>query len=698
MSERKYSDKDQDILNKVEQYIADFNAYWYENRQKGNDDLYFLRQDMWTSSERAQFAQLQKPALQCNILHNHVTKVIGEFRKNTPTLTVLPAPKQENQTEKDLEVEQKLIDAKQDALNNILFHSQANRVWQTAIEDALTRGYGAIEIATDYEDAYAFNQDIFLYPVLDPDLVFFDPMAEKPSKCDGKYIGKFYYIDKNEFEKIYGFTPEGSSYVQPLAGGAFNWITKDTVAVVDLYVKEHYKFELVLLDDGRTMTRKQYNKRIKERDEILELNEKITESNNKSILDGALDALTPFHEVPIVPNIEMTRHSQDYRIMHYKLVKGKILEKKRWSARTFPIMMVLGDCYRIGQQEFTTSYIHYARDIQKYANFLLSDMAQVVKYRSREEWSVTPENIEGLETHWANPERQGPVKISKRDETGQKAEKIPPSEIPPTLLQQFEMSIANIDNVVGRYGANLGAPGNERSGIAIENRIRQGEGSTYIFHDNLLQTMEDAGRCIIEVMKTVYDSERVLHLNNKKGKFYKLPINYPGALDFTKGDFYVRIEPTAPTALQHADAIKLILQFAELPPPVQEKWGDIIAKLIDVENKDEVIERARMLTDPAIIAKEEGKPPPPKKPNPKLMLEQHKMQLEAKELQIKEQELQLKHMEQEIDYIKELLGLQATTRKAQAEEYKAQMDASAEIVSAMDRLKQDEARYREQSS
>jgi hypothetical protein len=74
------------------------------------------------------------------------------------------------------------------------------------------------------------------------------------------------------------------------------------------------------------------------------------------------------------------------------------------------------------------------------------------------------------------------------------------------------MTIARQDlmSVTGQYQAELGMPSNERSGVAIQQRQRQGDTATYHYIDNQAKAIRQVGRILIDLIPKIYDVRRVV--------------------------------------------------------------------------------------------------------------------------------------------------------------------------------------------
>ena len=88
-------------------------------------------------------------------------------------------------------------------------------------------------------------------------------------------------------------------------------------------------------------------------------------------------------------------------------------------------------------------------------------------------------------------------------------------------------------SVTGQYQAELGMPSNERSGIAIQQRQRQGDTATYHYIDNQAKGIRQVGRILLDLIPKIYDVQRVVMTLAEDG-----------------GEAKVVVQPNAPEAHQ----------------------------------------------------------------------------------------------------------------------------------------------------
>src|SRR6202000_354005 len=143
-------------------------------------------------------------------------------------------------------------------------------------------------------------------------------------------------------------------------------------------------------------------------------------------------------------------------------------------------------------------------------------------------------------SYWrtANTENHAFLPYKSRDEAGNPLDK-PERQEPPTGSPAFVEGVhaarALMMSASGQYEAELGQPGNEKSGKAINERQRQSDRATYHFTDNQALAIRRQGEIIKEWIPVIYDTKRVLRIIGEDG---------------TEG--HVQIDPEAAAAHQKA--------------------------------------------------------------------------------------------------------------------------------------------------
>jgi hypothetical protein len=92
-----------------------------------------------------------------------------------------------------------------------------------------------------------------------------------------------------------------------------------------------------------------------------------------------------------------------------------------------------------------------------------------------------------------------------------------PPEMSQAYVQGMMVSRQDLLDVTGQYQAELGMPSNERSGVAIQQRQRQGDTATYHYIDNQAKMIRQIGRILLDLIPKIYDVPRVLKIMGDDG-------------------------------------------------------------------------------------------------------------------------------------------------------------------------------------
>ena len=618
-----------EVLKQARDDMVLWDGYFGENSVRGKDDMNFLLRDQWSAVERSEFSRLFKPAMTFNKLYDTTKKVVGEQRKNKPDLMVRSLTGKATQ---------KQIDLRADLVRTISYQSQNDLVYQTAFKQSLMMGYGAFEICLEYENPKSFNQIIRYELIPDVTRTSFDPTAMKPHKGDGNFCARQYVYTKEEFYATYPNVLNPVSYADPRSLLDFQWETRDTIVVCKYTRKEWYPVKLYLLSDGQAVTELEWDEMqddIKMQTELADASEVVGDIIRKSI-----------------PTIVGERMSKDYKIRQYVLTQNQIIEFTDWPSKYLPIIFVDGDSNFINGQQYTRSFIHEAKDAQKFVNYVGSEIAAEIKNRRREQWMGTPDNILGNEQMWRNPELQSGILIAKPDpKTGAMPQKLPPWELSPTLLQQFQRGGQDIREILG-FSENEALQGHDMSGKARRERKLEGSMSAYVWFDNLNQSIEQGGRVVLDLLPVIAgENERHMVISKADGRTDSITLNKRTGEDangepilenvLDAGNYDIEIDTGPSFAVQKDMALEFFQQTLQANPQVFPLIADLWAKNLDVQYMPQIAERFKTMVPPEILAKEEGKAPPPKQPNPQEIMAQQQMQAQQQQMMMNEQKMHL---------------------------------------------------------
>lgn len=663
---------EQEVLTQAHKNLNTWNGYFNENQVRGKDDMNFCLRDQWTAVERSEFTRLFKPAMTFNKLYDPIKKVVGEQRKNKPDLIVRSLTGKATQEQ---------INLRADLVRTISYQSQNDLVYQTAFKSALMMGYGAFQVVLDYESPKSFKKVIRYELISDPTRTAFDPTAMKPHKGDGNWCSRYYIFTREEFFATYPYVTDPVSYVDPYMLLDFQWTTRDTITVCDYFVKEWFPLVIYQLDDGRVVNEEELEKI--NNDYELQLSVTAETKEVKKIVEG------------MKPRVVFERQTQDYRIMHYRMIRNQIIDFSEWPSKQLPIIFVDGDSYYIEGRQYTRSFIHEARDAQKCVNYFGSEIAAEVKNRRREQWLGTPDNISGYEQDWRNPELQMGILRAKPDpKTGQMPTKMPAWDLSPAIMQNFQRATQDIREILG-FSETEALQGRDISGKARRERKLEGSMSAYVYQDNMNQAVEQGGRVVNDLLPYIIgEEERTMVLSKKDGKTDSVTVNERGRdgsikNDLGIGDFDVEIDSGPSFAVQKEIALEFLQTTLAANPQAFPLIADLWAKNLDVQFMPQIADRFKTMVPPEILAKEEGKEPPPPKPNPQEMM--MKMEMESKQADIKNKMAEIQIKAKKLELEKEQMELEQAEMMLKAQ--KIQNDAQLDVYNHEANIKEAEIRH-----
>jgi hypothetical protein len=160
----------------------------------------------------------------------------------------------------------------------------------------------------------------------------------------------------------------------------------------------------------------------------------------------------------------------------------------------------------------------------------------------------------------------------------------------------------------GQFEAELGQPGNERSGRAITERQRQAARANYHFVDNQALAIRRQGQIIKEWIPIIYDTNRVARIIGIDGTEGEVTID-PASPEAHRtqrlasgvvrifnpnvGTYEVVSDVGPDYATQRQEAFNAIVQVMTQAPQLISQIGDLLFKAADFPYADEIAERLK---------------------------------------------------------------------------------------------------------
>ena len=586
----------------------------YENRQEAYDDLRFLAvpNSQWPAPILADRQADGRPCIVINKLPVFIDQVVGDERQNRPTIKVIPV---------DDKADVRTAEILSGWIKNVEQTSNSDVAVDHAFEHAVSCGYGAMRVITEYSTDDSFEQDVYIKKIDNALAVYFGRHSEYDCS-DAMYCFIISDISREEYKDKYGedampFNYADSQYIE-------GWCTQNTVRIAEYFVKEPENKTIYQLQDGRTV-------------------EKLEEG-----------------DVSV-----KKRKVKSFKIKWYLLSGNKVLDEKTWPGRKYiPVIPVWGKELNVGDRRVIRSLIRNAKDPQRMYNYWVSSDTELVSLAPKTPYIATAKQIAGHEQQWNEAHRKNyPYLLVNPDPS---APGWPHRQAPPqassAMTEKIQMSDQEIRDTTGLQKASLGMQSNERSGIAIRERQRQGDIGTFAFIDNLARSITYMGKILVDIAPSVLDTERIIRLGMEDGQQQFEAVNvvtFDGKVlnDLSMGTYDVVVTVGPSFSTQRTEARQSMSEFIQYFPQAAPLIGDLLAEAQDWKGADKFAERLRFMLPPEIKAKVEkevsentGKAPTPpiqQPPDPMMIvkLEEEKLKIQEAQVRLQQEKVKLQQME-----------------------------------------------------
>lgn len=564
-------------------------ARFLDDLKFANGDAYNLYQ--WPQQLYSLRDADNQPCLTINKTRQHCLQIINDGRQNKSSVKVSPVG--DEATYEAAQIYEGLV-------RHIEYISDAQAAYSTASWYQVEGGKGFIRVMTDYASEDGFDQEIYIKRVGDPLTIYMDPDAKELDRSDARFAFAFDDVPKDEFEHQY---PQYKDLVPvaPLTLDS-NWINKDHVRVAEYFrVVPGKEDRLIAFPDptsGEMVTAKA---------------SEMPEAIRKQAL--------------ALPGAKV-RSISSPKVEWFLIVGETIAERRIWPGTTIPIVPVIGEETVIDGQYDCKGHVRALIDPQRMYNFWTSEATAQVSYQGKTPWVASVASIENLEEYYetANKVAHAVLPYNAYDDKGQ-LQPPPRKAEPPVMSQAYMAGMQTAANemalVSGQYQADFGAPSNERSGVAIQQRQRQGENSTYHFIDHFAIAIRRVGKIIIELVPIVYDTKRVLKILGEDGTTetaITVDPNAPQAAQVDKtgeiekvifnpsvGKYSVQADIGPSFGTKRQEAFNALTQLAGQSPELMQIGGDLVLRAADFPMAGELAERWQRTIPPNVL----GKAPPP---------------------------------------------------------------------------------------
>ena len=441
-------------LARIKRNISTSYLYFEDNYKRFRNFRRFVFCESVTEDQRAMLRRLNRPATEFNILEAYVSRLLGEFAKQEPSITVSPAD--------DTPVPVELCKIIENNIRHVMYEANKNSFAYELYKDLLSGGFSVAKIWTEYNNPMSFDQVIRWARVFDPTLCGFDPLARAPHKGDGSYSFELFPMLIDDFkQKFPNVDVNKIGFERDIEG--FSWSYQDaqqrkTVLVCEYYEKKKRRTRIVKLANGNTMPLNEYKK-----------------------LKLKWEEMQILEQIPVI--VGKPRWTELETICHYKLIESQIIEYTETDYTYLPHVFFDGHSIILSRGEsssqsyqMTRPYVYHARGIQDLKNFAGQTLANYLQNQVQHKFIVMKEAIPQEKDYIAaltNPQRASTLVVNAfKDNNPDMPINTPIREVqnvpaPPEVMQAFQVTDPTTQTILGSYSSNMGQNENDASGKAV---------------------------------------------------------------------------------------------------------------------------------------------------------------------------------------------------------------------------------------
>jgi hypothetical protein len=549
--------KYQDALKRIKENVKVSHEYFEENYRRWHEFIRFVFLTSLTDSDVSLLKKLKKPQLEFNVLEAYISRMLGEFSKQEPSVNV-------RSVNGGSPVDAATTDLIEGYMRNIEAEARENGTLYRIYKDLLGGGFSVAKVWTEYTNSMSFEQQIRFDRAYDPTMCGFDPKAQLPSKSDGHYCYEIFPRTEQEL-KDDGIDTKKLTFRREVEG--FNWSysnMKEKIAlVIDYYEKKKKKVRIVnvapITPGGQphVMTEDAYKQMIEQWEEMGNI-----------------------AQAPVI--IGKPRTTEIEVIHRYKIIEDEVLEHKITDFKYLPLTFIDGNSVVIRSDEkgksmtgvlkqYTRPYIYQAKGAQSLKNFAGITLANEIENMVQHKFKIPKEGIPP-EYKDAYVDFQTPNTIvynqfkddnpDIRLDAPQEIARIP---TPPEVANTFMATDQIIQAALGSYDASLGINNNQLSGVAIVEGATQSNAAAMPYVVSLMQGMTHIFNIILDLIPKYIKTPRTIPIIGKDGKRTFKQINQPGEqpLKYSSDALHVTVEAGVNFAIQKSRTLQQITAMSQ---------------------------------------------------------------------------------------------------------------------------------------
>jgi hypothetical protein len=573
------------LLSRIRNFYDEGVGAWEENRRMHSEDLNFI----YNAEAMGQWdpVVLQnrrgKPCYTFNRCLQPVNMVVADMRQTRPAGKVRPASDGASEAVSDVFA---------GLCRSIEQCSRADQIYKEQFKFAVAGGFGAWRIMPTYmqdDGEGAFDQVLRVINISNPQTVVWDPQCADACAADANKCIVAERISDEIYESLY---PDGNMNSFNVSRDSYGWFTDKEVRIAEYFERVPREKWIAKMTDGS----------VRDYDADLRATEAHLEDHGLTFEKSGVTRIATNKKT----GKKMIRKTMKWQVMWAKIDGSTVLEGPYYyDWKRIPVVRCPGRYINIEGRRKFQSLIRHSKDAQRSYNSRASDMIERSALLPKAPYLVTEAMIKGYENEWGQANVASrpylPYNVDKNAEGGMPF-RTPPLDLPQGAMALAQMSIQDIQATIGYFDPALGNSEdmNRVSGKALVQHTKRSDLGSFEFIDGFSSALQLTWEMFVDMIPTVYDSERVERIIGDDGVEKMVEINKEHDLtgdimnDLSKGsyDVEVTIGPSFQSARQ--EALDTLISFAEAMPQNAPMISDLIAKNIDSPDAQEMANRLRI--------------------------------------------------------------------------------------------------------
>jgi hypothetical protein len=370
------------------------------------------------------------------------------------------------------------------------YHFKSQQARDNAFQEAVSGGFGAYRLTTDYADPYDKDSDEQrVNPgmvIVDADQsVFMDLNSKLYDKSDAKFGYVLTAMTRQAFTAEYG-AHRAADWPSNLIKPWYDWYTPDIVRIAEYYEVEDTDEKLWIFTNP-----------------VSDASQRWFDSEIEA--QARTDLVTQGWK-------QSSRKVKRRRVHKYVMSGAEILEDNGYIAGScLPIVCVYGKRWFIDNMERWRGHVQLAMDSQRIYNAEVSKLVETSSLAPREVPIVTPGQIAGHESAWADQNRNRSPYLLLNPTVDANGNEIPtppigsikPPDVPQVTAALLQIASNDLTEVTNSEDGADEVVSNT-SHAAMDLAATRTDAKSGIYMDNMRQSVQREGEIYLDMAKEVY--------------------------------------------------------------------------------------------------------------------------------------------------------------------------------------------------